>query len=80
MPIIQAKNGILVKSSDLFYTCRKYLKKGKNFLNNCTYIKTLNLNSSAVIELNRLYQHLLYCSLIVGTFYKIKTYIGNKMT
>ena len=41
MPIIQAKNGILVKSSDLFYTCRKYLKKGKNFLNNCRILKHL---------------------------------------
>ena len=55
--LMQAKNGILVKSNDLFYTCRKYLKKGNTFLNNCTYIKTLNLNSSALRELNKLYPH-----------------------
>ena len=42
MPIIQAKNDILTKSNDLFYTCRKYLKKGKTSLNNCTYIQTVN--------------------------------------
>ena len=56
--LIQAKNGILVKSNYLFYTCRKYLKKGNTFLNKCTYIKTVNLNSSAVRELNKLYPHL----------------------
>ena len=42
MPIIQAKNDILTTSNDLFYTCRKYLKKGKTSLNNCTYIQTVN--------------------------------------
>ena len=57
MPIIRAKNDILVKRNDLFYTCRKYLKKGKTFLNNCMDIKTVNLNSSDLREFNRLYPH-----------------------
>ena len=55
MPIVQKEKGINIKKNELFYTCKKYLKGRRTFLNDCKYVQTINVNENAFKELNSLY-------------------------
>ena len=57
MPFVQTEKGTTIKINELFYTCKKYLKGRRTFLNDCQYVKTVTLNSIALKELNSLYPH-----------------------
>ena len=55
MPFVQRVKYIDIGLKKLFYTCRRYFKGKDSILNNCQDQKVINLNSSALRELNALY-------------------------
>ena len=55
MPIVQKEKGITIKKNELFYTCKKYLKGRRSFLNDCEYVWTFTVNENAFKQLNSLY-------------------------
>ena len=55
MPIVQKEKGITIKKNELFYTCKKYLKGKRSFLNNYEYVRTVTVNENAFKQHNSLY-------------------------
>ena len=47
MPIVQKEKGITIKKNELFYTCKKYLKGRRTFLNDSEYVQTVTINENA---------------------------------
>ena len=70
MPIVQKVKGITIKKNELFYTCKKYLKGRRTFLNDCEYVKTVTVNENAFKVLNSLYSNF---TLKFHDFWKVRT-------
>ena len=57
MAIVQKEKGITITKNQLFYTCKKYLKGRRTFLNDGKYVKTVTVNENAFKVLNSLYSN-----------------------
>ena len=47
MAIVQKEKGITITKNQLFYTCKKYLKGRRTFLNDSEYVQTVTVNENA---------------------------------
>ena len=55
MPFVQRTKYFDVEPGEIFYTCKKYLKGKRKFLNYCNFVKTVCVMNAAFKELNALY-------------------------
>ena len=53
MPFVLTEKEIAIENNELFYTFKKYLK-GRSSLNDCQYVRTVILSSTALKELDSL--------------------------
>ena len=54
MPFVLTEKEIAIENNELFYTFKTYLKGRRSSLNDCQYVRTVILSSTALKELDSL--------------------------